>query len=371
MALPILATVEDVDALVTYLKTKAAGASVADAKKVVRKQVLDGRKIAAFLSWGIIKRDGETIKLDERGWHLARNSRPRPNVFQSILKSVKPYHSALEWACHNNLPEVTSTDVGAHWHEHFPEELGTDDERGISAKVACFFGICQAANLGKFTIGRRGQPTRLALNRDNLELFIGVTVPESQPETVEEEQDHTEDTSGEKFEENERDEIPASPPAGVDALTDIHDANAENNEPIPSDVRVFISHGKNMDLVEQVETMLGVAEVPYEIAVSEETSAIPVPEKVFNSMRRCNAAIIVVSAEDENADGNLLINQNVLIEIGAAFVLYNKKVILLWDKRLPVPSNLQGLYRSEFEGDELSWKAGMKLMKAIKDFRHK
>ncbi len=49
----------------------------------------------------------------------------------------------------------------------------------------------------------------------------------------------------------------------------------------------------------------------------------------------------------------------------------HKKVILLWDKRLAVPSNLQGLYRSEFEGDELSWKAGMKLMKAIKDFRDK
>jgi hypothetical protein len=59
----------------------------------------------------------------------------------------------------------------------------------------------------------------------------------------------------------------------------------------------------------------------------------------------------------------------VLIEIGAAFVLYDRRVVLLWDKRLPVPTNLQGLYRCEFEGDELSWSAGMKLMKAIKGFK--
>ena len=59
-----------------------------------------------------------------------------------------------------------------------------------------------------------------------------------------------------------------------------------------------------------------------------------------------------------------------LIEIGAAFVLYDKKVVLVWDKRLPIPSNLQGLYRCEYEGNELSWSAGMKLMKAIKEFRN-
>jgi hypothetical protein len=34
-----------------------------------------------------------------------------------------------------------------------------------------------------------------------------------------------------------------------------------------------------------------------------------------------------------------------------------------------VPSNVQGLYRCEFEGDELSWTAGMKMMKAIQGFK--
>jgi predicted nucleotide-binding protein len=135
--------------------------------------------------------------------------------------------------------------------------------------------------------------------------------------------------------------------------------------PAPETLRVFIAHGKNMAIVDQVETMLSLADIESEIAEEEETTAIPVPDKVFNAMRRCRAGVIVVSAEN----GETTVNQNVLIEIGAAFVLYERRVILVWDRRLPVPSNLQGLYRCEFEGDELSWSAGMSLMKAIQQFK--
>jgi hypothetical protein len=117
--------------------------------------------------------------------------------------------------------------------------------------------------------------------------------------------------------------------------------------------------------------MLDLADIASEIAEAEETTAIPVPDKVFDAMRRCQAGIIICSVEEssKDADGNYALNDNVLIEIGAAFVLYEKRVVLVWDKRLPIPSNLQGLYRCEFEGDDLSWSAGMKLMKAIRGFK--
>lgn len=126
--------------------------------------------------------------------------------------------------------------------------------------------------------------------------------------------------------------------------------------------KVFIAHGKDARLLEQVKTMMNVAEVEYEIAEEEQTTAIPVPEKVTIAMRKCNAAVICVAGND--------INQNVLIEIGAAFVLYgNDRVILLWQKDVRVPSNLQGLYRLEFERPDLSWSEGMRLMEAIKKLK--
>jgi predicted nucleotide-binding protein len=104
--------------------------------------------------------------------------------------------------------------------------------------------------------------------------------------------------------------------------------------------------------------------------MEEETTAIPVPQRVLSAMRRCSAGIMIVSADDDTAAQNGIVNNNVLIEIGAAFVLYDQKVVLLWDKRLKVPSNLQGLYRCEFEGAQLSFASGTKLAKAVKGFRN-
>lgn len=138
----------------------------------------------------------------------------------------------------------------------------------------------------------------------------------------------------------------------------------------PTTLKVFISHSKNMEIVGQVKQILGLYDIEYELAVEEETTAIPVPEKILAAMRRCQAGVMVVTADeqDKTADG-FSINTNVLIEIGAAFVLYDQRVVLLWDKRLKVPSNIQGLFRYEFEGSQLSFVDGTKLAKALKAFR--
>jgi hypothetical protein len=138
---------------------------------------------------------------------------------------------------------------------------------------------------------------------------------------------------------------------------------------VPQPFRVFITHGKNMDIVGQVKDVLELYDIEYEVAVEEESPAIPVPQKVLSAMRRCSAGVMVVSADDDAAAAASTINNNVLIEIGAAFVLYDQRVVLLWDKRLKVPSNLQGLYRCEFEGNQLSFVGGTKLAKAVKGFR--
>ncbi|QYK49796.1 MAG: nucleotide-binding protein [Phycisphaeraceae bacterium] len=146
---------------------------------------------------------------------------------------------------------------------------------------------------------------------------------------------------------------------------------AKPAETPPPAFKVFISHSKNMEVVEQVKEILGLYDINFELAVEEETTAIPVPDKVLDAMRRCTAGVMVVTADEQSKTGTeYTINNNVLIEIGAAFVLYNKRVVLLWDKRLRVPSNLQGLYRCEFEGNELSFAIGTKLAKSVKNFRH-
>lgn len=105
---------------------------------------------------------------------------------------------------------------------------------------------------------------------------------------------------------------------------------------VRSNSRVFISHGKQKSIVIQIKELLAFGNFDPVISVEREAIAIPVPEKVFEDMRSCAAGVIHVGAEGEylDRDGNkhTKINDNVLIEIGAAMALYGKKVILLVEK---------------------------------------
>ena len=356
--LPIFTTAEDVKSLVAYLKNKPTGATAAETKAALGSNLIDPRKLTAYTTWKIVERSGDRFKLTDRGWRLARKPAEEHLVLREVIDSLVPYRSALEWAFHQEMEEITNVDVAAHWHEHYSEQAGTENENTLKDAAVCFFNVCQAAQLGKLVIGRRGQATRLQILSGELEDYIE-SGPAAVPETVSSVDPASDDLSKDAQAET----------ATSNAVFSERGVNVNPGSSTP--LQIFIAHSKNMTLVEQVQTMLGLGGFGSEVAEDEETTAIPVPEKVFSAMRRCQAGIIVVSADEANRSesGKFSVNENVLIEIGAAFVLYDRRVVLVWDKRIAVPSNLQGLYRGEFEGDEFSWSAGMKLMKAIKDFK--
>ncbi len=148
----------------------------------------------------------------------------------------------------------------------------------------------------------------------------------------------------------------------------------ESEKPPESAVnnRVYVSHGKNRKIAAQLKPILEFGKFEPVISVEQETTAKPVPEKVFDDMRSCSAAVIHVDKEaelkDEEGNKHIKINDNVLIEIGAAIALYKKKFILLVQKGVSLPSNLQGLYKCEYEGDILDSDATMKLLKTFNEF---
>lgn len=358
MSLPTKTTVEDTRTIVAYFKTKPAGATVAEARAVIGTTPLDGRKLKAYTFWDLLSVDGERYKLTDKGRRLSRSPEAEPGVLQEIINAVPAYRSAIEWAFHQGISEVTVDELAANWHDHHSDSLGTDVEGSIKAAVVCFFSLASGAGLGRYVIGRGGAATRLELDRSVVKQITeeGPSAPPWQDPALDDE------VASPELAVVEVAELVSTAPVAVESAP---------QEPKKTEaLRVFISHGKNMEIVDQVKTTLEIAGIQAEIAVEEESTAIPVPDKVFGAMRSCNAGIICVSAEaDATGDGVLALNQNVLIEIGAAFVLYDKKVVLLWDKRIPVPSNLQGIYRCDYEGDELSWSTGMKLMKAIQGFK--
>jgi len=120
--------------------------------------------------------------------------------------------------------------------------------------------------------------------------------------------------------------------------------------------KVFITHGKNKDIVNQLKELLSFGKFEPIISSERETISKPVPDKVMDDMRSCYAAIIHVGNEikllDQDANEHIFLNQNVLIEIGAAMALYGRRFILLVERGVSLPSNLQGLYEVRYEGDK-------------------
>jgi predicted nucleotide-binding protein len=357
VALPIKTSSDDALRVIAYLKTKPTGASISDAKAVVENRLIDNRKLRAYDFWGLIASDGVRLSLTEDGREVARNPDAASTVFRRVIDRITPYRSAIEWAHHQGFSDLDLNDLAAHWHSHNLEDVGQNDTT-LKDSVTCFFSLAEAAGLGRYVVGRHGNATRLELNRSDVADYVE-SGPQSPPWAG------PESLSDSDVSEPGEDEQPSVDANASDAQPP--HAVADQNGPL----RVFIAHGKNMRVVEQVEVMLGLAGITAEVAEEEETAAIPVPEKVFTAMRRSGAGVICVSVDErhKDAEGEYKVNENVLIEIGAAYVLYDKRLVLLWDRRIKVPSNLQGLYRCEFEGDEIGWDAGMKLMKAVQTFK--
>lgn len=151
----------------------------------------------------------------------------------------------------------------------------------------------------------------------------------------------------------------------------------DHTAPVPSSLRdkrrVFITHGSNQTILQQLKELLTFGDLEPVVAQERETSAKPVSERVLEDMRSCGAAIVHVGTEmhllEKNGNEVRMLNANVLIEIGAALALYGHRFVLLVEKGVELPSNLQGLYQVRYEGEKLEYEATMKLLRALNDLK--
>ena len=147
MALPIRKTITDIQALCSYLRRKPTGASLTEARAVVEKKHLDGRKLSAFRFWRIIEDDGSKLKLTDRGRRVADDA-SRCGALGEVVHEVAPYMAVMERADTRKEQTISALDVATHWHEHFRDEAaGTD--KILNDQALCFFQLAEGAELGK------------------------------------------------------------------------------------------------------------------------------------------------------------------------------------------------------------------------------
>lgn len=361
MALPIRTTLNDIDAICGYLVTKPTGATLAEAKAVVDSKRIDGRKLSALRFWGLIEDDGNRMKITDRGRQFVKdNGAFRSEALREVVRYVPPYVAMIERAVHRSEDTVTATEVAAHWHEHFKDEV-SESEKILNDQAVCFFHIAQGADFGQLIRGRKTMPTRFDFDSDATRAFVNGTTADSQPYG-----EPTEALAGSDDMESDEDDIVEENGAKEETIS-LERTESVNRE--AGGNRVFITHGKNHKILDQVKVVLTMGKFEPVIAIEHETSAMPVAQKFLDDMRKCNAAVIHVCGErvmtDEEGEEVWQINENVLIEIGVAMALYGDKFVLLVKEGIKLPSNLQGLYECRYEGDELNLQTAMKLLGAL------
>ena len=357
MALPIRTTLSDIDGICAYLATKPTGATLAEAKTVLDGKMLDGRKINALKYWELIEENGSKLRLTELGRLAAKNKGThRSEALKSVAARVQPYTAIIERAAHRGEYTLTATEVAAHWHQHFKNEV-SDNDKILNDQAVCFFQIAEGADLGQLTIGRKGQPTRFDFDESIVQVFV-----ERNGDGASELSDvfdyrRDEDHSNPAPTDEQSREVLSAPPKAA-----------------PKGNRVFITHGKNGKILASIKEIVAYGKFEPVIAQEHETAAKPVPDKVLDDMRSCHAAVIHVGSEgtlfEKDGKEHTQVNGNVLIEIGAAMALYGRNFILLVEEGVKLPSNLQGLYECRYKGDELSGDATLKLLKAFNEFHN-
>jgi predicted nucleotide-binding protein len=359
--LPVRVTVEDISAICLYLAKKPTGATLKEARAVLDAKHLDIRKISALKRWNLIEDSGEKLRLSERGRVVVKDGGAhRAAALLSIIREIEPYCASVERAAHRKEFSSTSTDTAAHWHENFKGRVSGNDSR-LNEQVMAFFQLAEGADLGRVVVGRRGQPTRFEFDPDAVARFVDGDVDDA----VESKPPVRTTSIEESSTDSREDGLKLVPPGRASRRDDQMKAVTENR-------KVFVTHGKNKGLVPQLKELLTFGKLEPIVSVERESVSKPVPDKVMDDMRICGAAIIHVDADREllttEGDKEVVINSNVLIEIGAAMALYGRRFILLVQRGVRLPSNLQGLYEVRYDGEKLDGEATLRLLKAFNEF---
>ena len=321
-SLPVLASEADVREVIRFLKHHPEGVTPMQAMDGLRKRIFDARKVSAYEFWKIVLRNGDRLKLSPLGWELAKCLTPEAEIYRTVLRNTTAYHGGLKWIQEQDLELVTHVDIGEFWREHHSHALQSDNEEQLEAHAASFFHVCHAAEVGTLTVGRKGQPTRLNIYPRELESYLNG---------------------------NGRVQSAVSSPSTIFKSRIV--AGSTN----PGLSRVFVSYDQTPALMNQITSALELADLQFEtLDRSRETVA-----KALVALKRCAAGVIVITEER--------IDDLLLIQIGAALVHFERRLLFLVKKGLSLPVDINGASRCEIN-DVLTWDTGLELIRSLKRF---
>ncbi len=146
-------------------------------------------------------------------------------------------------------------------------------------------------------------------------------------------------------------------------------ANSELAAPVSSSpARVFISHGRANDWTEVQAFIEKDLELPTLELAQEPNRGRTILQKLDEESSSCSFAVIVMTGDDQDSEGNPRARENVMHEVGYFQGKYGlSAVCLLHEEGTSIPSNIHGLVYIPFPTGYVSATFGT-LMREIKAF---
>ncbi len=334
-SLPILATANDARELVRFLKKRPNGVTVVEAMNAEPRRIFDARKIAAYEFWGIIRRENERLTLTEIGSEIAETLEPEVGMYRDILHRVPAYRIAIQAVYDESLDIATHLDVLRFW-SRLRTIAGADRENAqdLEAAVVCFFSLCHAAELGTSTVGKRGQPARLRVDMDQVVAFLTNEPAPKASRSV-----------------SRNEVVTRFTPAGGGSIR-----------------KVLVSSGGIRESLEPLVSLLGLAGFESSTVNFADFENGLLPNSELVEMQQCQAGIFVIGPDDciRQAEGAFSLRHEWITKISVAAALFDWRIVLFWNGKLPPPDELSGSGLLVLSREELDWAASLEMANHIK-----
>lgn len=338
--LPVQATSNDVREVVRFLRNKPSGLSFAEILSFEPRRIFEPRKIEAYEYWGIIRREGERVKLTDLGDKLSEIVASENEIFERILSSVPIYVEIIKWINHQKIKLVTHPDI----NEFFSRLHQQNHSIKISeAEVVSFFSICHGAELGVATVGKRGQPARLKIDSQRIEEFLFLNKTGSRLN---------------KFK---------SDSSAVSHYSINGNSNGSKSSVIQ---QVYLSGAFGSEIVENLYEALELADFE-SVAAYEVEKDDHLQSGRLQKMQICQAGVIIINDRDCSSElsDKTEIDDARLTEITAAAGLFNWRVVIIWNNSFPVPEYLQSYNLQLLVNTQNNLKISFQTVKLLKEMR--
>ena len=140
--------------------------------------------------------------------------------------------------------------------------------------------------------------------------------------------------------------------------------------------KLFLAHGKNTKPLEELKKILAGFEIKFVVAVDEPHAGRPISEKVAQLMQECTAGIFIFTKDElfyrKQKNGEMeetwRPSENAIYELGAASILWERKIIILKEDGVNLPTDFSDLGYISFADGEIGAKA-MHIMQELIKFK--